>query len=82
MNLLEALRLAGMRCVRFLQASTSEMFGTSPPPQSEATPFHPRSPYGVSKLCAYYAVREGGGMQGGQKAGRAEGAEEGREDWS
>jgi GDPmannose 4,6-dehydratase len=39
---------------RFYQASTSELFGSSPPPQSEATPFHPRSPYAVAKLYAYW----------------------------
>jgi GDPmannose 4,6-dehydratase len=43
--------------VRFYQASSSEMFGSSPPPQSETTPFHPRSPYGVSKVAAHgYAM--------------------------
>ena len=40
--------------VRFYQASSSEMFGSSPPPQDETTPFHPRSPYGVSKVYAYW----------------------------
>lgn len=40
--------------VRFYQASTSEMFGSSPAPQNENTPFHPRSPYGVSKLYAHW----------------------------
>lgn len=38
---------------RFYQASSSEQFGSSPPPQSEATPFHPVSPYGISKLAAH-----------------------------
>lgn len=43
--------------VKFYQASTSELFGkVREIPQSEKTPFHPRSPYGVSKLCAYWAV--------------------------
>ena len=41
---------------RFLQASSSEMFGSSPPPQNENTPFHPRSPYAVAKVAAYHAV--------------------------
>lgn len=42
---------------RFYQASSSEMFGTSPPPlKSEATPFHPRSPYAVAKVYGYYAT--------------------------
>jgi GDPmannose 4,6-dehydratase len=40
--------------VRFYQASSSEMFGSSTPPQDETTPFHPRSPYGVSKVYAYW----------------------------
>lgn len=57
LNLLEAVRLSGLANVRFIQASTSEMFGISPPPQSEETPFHPRSPYSVSKVFAYWAVR-------------------------
>ena len=42
---------------KFYQASTSELFGkVHEIPQTETTPFHPRSPYGVSKLCAYWAV--------------------------
>ena len=45
------------KSVRFYQAGSSEMYGASPPPQHEATPFYPRSPYGVSKLAAHwYAV--------------------------
>ena len=40
--------------IRFYQAGTSEMFGASPPPQSEKTPFYPRSPYAVSKLSAHW----------------------------
>ncbi|MBV9084140.1 MAG: GDP-mannose 4,6-dehydratase, partial [Acidobacteriaceae bacterium] len=45
------------RKVRFYQAGSSEMFGAAPPPQSEATPFYPRSPYAVSKVAAHwYAV--------------------------
>lgn len=50
---------------RFLQASSSEMFGSSPPPQSEETPFHPRSPYACSKVFAFRQVvnyREAYGM--------------------
>lgn len=43
--------------VRFYQASSSEMFGSAPPPQSEATPFHPRSPYGVAKVFAFDTTR-------------------------
>lgn len=41
---------------RFLQASSSEMFGSTPPPQNELTPFHPRSPYAVAKVAGYYAT--------------------------
>jgi GDPmannose 4,6-dehydratase len=39
---------------RFYQASSSEMFGAAPPPQSETTPFHPRSPYAVAKVMAHW----------------------------
>jgi len=49
LRLLEAIRLTGLDC-RFYQASSSEMFGSTPPPQSEATAFHPRSPYACAKL--------------------------------
>jgi GDPmannose 4,6-dehydratase len=55
LRLLEAVRAAKLD-TRVYQASTSELFGTSPPPQSETTPFHPRSPYGVAKLYAYWAT--------------------------
>jgi GDPmannose 4,6-dehydratase len=55
-RLLEAIRNVGLTC-RFYQASSSEMFGATPPPQHEATPFHPRSPYGVAKVYAYWATR-------------------------
>jgi GDPmannose 4,6-dehydratase len=51
-RLLEALRLTGINC-RFYQASSSEMFGSIPPPQSETTFFHPRSPYACAKLLAH-----------------------------
>ncbi|TDJ75250.1 MAG: GDP-mannose 4,6-dehydratase [Planctomycetota bacterium] len=54
-RLLEALRSVAPEA-RFYQASTSEMFGQAPPPQSEATPFHPRSPYGVAKVYAHWAT--------------------------
>jgi len=40
--------------VRFYQAGSSEMFGATPPPPNETTPFHPRSPYGVSKVAGHY----------------------------
>jgi GDPmannose 4,6-dehydratase len=54
-RILEAIRASGVR-TRFYQASSSEMFGSAPPPQSERTPFHPRSPYAVSKVFAYWAT--------------------------
>jgi GDPmannose 4,6-dehydratase len=56
-RLLEAMRTLGMNDVRFYQASSSEMFGNAPAPQNEDTPFAPCSPYGVSKLCAYWTTR-------------------------
>ena len=40
--------------IRFYQASSSEMFGSTPPPQNELTTFHPRSPYGCAKVFAYH----------------------------
>ncbi|MDP2996632.1 MAG: GDP-mannose 4,6-dehydratase [Bryobacterales bacterium] len=52
LRLIEAMRRTGVRC-RFYQASSSEMFGSAPPPQSESTPFHPRSPYACAKLFAH-----------------------------
>ena len=55
MRLLEAMRVAGSEA-RFYQASSSELYGSTPPPQSEATPFHPRSPYAVAKLYAFWAT--------------------------
>lgn len=55
-RLLEAIRMIGLQC-RFYQASTSEMFGASPPPQNEDTPFYPRSPYGAAKVYSYWMVR-------------------------
>ncbi len=56
MRLLEAVRLSKVQC-RFYQASSSEMFGASPPPQNEQTPFYPRSPYGAAKVYSYWATR-------------------------
>lgn len=57
LRLLEAIRTLGLDGTRFYQASSSELFGDSPPPQSETTPFQPRSPYAAAKLYAYWAVR-------------------------
>ena len=55
LQLLEAIRILRMENrVRFYQASTSELYGSSPPPQKETTRFAPRSPYGVAKLYAYW----------------------------
>jgi GDPmannose 4,6-dehydratase len=55
-RLLEAIRLSGSNA-RFYQASSSEMFGASPPPQNEETPFYPRSPYGVAKVYSYWITK-------------------------
>jgi len=55
-RLLEAIRSAGVS-PRFYQASSSEMFGASAPPQNEQTPFYPRSPYGVAKLYSHWITR-------------------------
>jgi GDPmannose 4,6-dehydratase len=63
-RLLEAVRET-VPNARVYQASSSEMFGSAPPPQNEETPFHPRSPYGCSKVFAYWAgvnYRESYGM--------------------
>jgi GDPmannose 4,6-dehydratase len=58
LNLFEAVREAGLgNFARIYQASTSEMFGISPAPQSEKTPFRPISPYAISKLYAYEIVK-------------------------
>lgn len=64
LRLLEAVRESGLR-PRIYQASSSELFGSSPPPQSESTHFRPRSPYAAAKLMAYWMVvnyREAYGM--------------------
>ncbi len=53
-RLLEAVRELGLTDTRVYQASSSEMFGASPPPQNEKTPFYPRSPYGCAKVYAYW----------------------------
>ena len=55
-RVLEAIRRSGINA-RFYQASSSEMFGAAPPPQSETTPFRPRSPYGAAKLYAYWMAK-------------------------
>jgi|YelNatPaOPRAMG01_1025707.scaffolds.fasta_scaffold47764_2 GDPmannose 4,6-dehydratase len=52
-RLLEAIRRSGIK-TKFYQASSSEMFGDSPPPQNEQTPFRPRSPYAAAKVYAYW----------------------------
>jgi len=55
-RLLEAVRTAGI-APRFYQASSSELYGATPPPQSEATPFYPRSPYAAAKLYSYWITK-------------------------
>ena len=55
-RLLEAIRLTAPEA-KFYQASSSEMFGATPPPQSEVTPFYPRSPYGAAKVYAYWITK-------------------------
>jgi GDPmannose 4,6-dehydratase len=52
-RLLEAIRTSGLP-TRFYQASTSEMFGLTPPPHNESSPFHPRSPYAAAKVYAHW----------------------------
>ncbi|MBL1066642.1 GDP-mannose 4,6-dehydratase [Streptomyces sp. 7-21] len=64
LRLLEAIRASGID-TRIYQASSSEMFGSAPPPQNERTPFHPRSPYGCAKVYSYWSTvnyREAYGM--------------------
>ncbi|HEY7610222.1 MAG TPA: GDP-mannose 4,6-dehydratase [Alphaproteobacteria bacterium] len=57
LRLLEAIRLLNLETkTRFYQASTSELYGDSPPPQNETTAFRPRSPYAAAKLYAYWTV--------------------------
>lgn len=63
-RLLEAIRKSGVKA-KYYQASSSEMFGAAPPPQSELTPFQPQSPYACAKLYSYWLAknyREGYGM--------------------
>jgi len=64
LRILEALRASKLES-KFYQASSSELYGSTPPPQSETTTFHPRSPYAVSKLYAFWSTvnyREAYGM--------------------
>ena len=56
LRILEAIRSAKLDC-RFYQASTSELYGITPPPQNEESPLRPQSPYAAAKLYAYWAVR-------------------------
>ncbi|MBK7499888.1 MAG: GDP-mannose 4,6-dehydratase [Ignavibacteriales bacterium] len=57
LRFLDAIREVGLRKVKFYQASTSELFGkVQEVPQSEKTPFYPRSPYGVAKLYGYWII--------------------------
>ena len=53
LRILEAIKRSGIKA-KFYQASSSEMFGASPPPQNEKTPFYPRSPYAVAKVYAFW----------------------------
>jgi GDPmannose 4,6-dehydratase len=65
-RLLEAIRASGIE-TKFYQASSSELYGSTPPPQNELTPFHPRSPYGVAKIFSFWATvnyRESYGLHG------------------
>lgn len=69
LRLVEGMRILGLdKTAKFYQASTSELFGqVKESPQNELTPFHPRSPYGVAKLYAYWIVknyREAYGLYG------------------
>ena len=58
LRLLEAMRAVGLHDARFYQASTSELYGqVQETPQSETTPFYPRSPYGVAKLYGFWIVK-------------------------
>ncbi|MCB1265821.1 MAG: GDP-mannose 4,6-dehydratase [Mycobacterium sp.] len=55
-RMLEAVRLSGIK-TRFYQASSSELYGSTPPPQGECTPFQPRSPYAAAKLYSYWITK-------------------------
>ena len=56
LRMLDAIRKTGIQ-TRFYQASSSEMFGATPPPQNEMTPFEPQSPYAAAKAYAFYMVK-------------------------
>jgi len=56
LRILEGLRQMKSKC-KFYQASSSEMFGTSSPPQNEQTPFRPQSPYGIAKVAAFHLTQ-------------------------
>ena len=55
-RILESILKNHKKC-KFYQASSSEMFGSTPPPQNEKSPFNPQSPYGISKVSAFYTTR-------------------------
>lgn len=55
LRILEAIRRSGIK-TKFYQASSSEMFGASPPPQNEKSPFYPRSPYAIAKVYAFWTT--------------------------
>jgi GDPmannose 4,6-dehydratase len=57
LGVLRALEICRDRNIKFYQASSSELYGTSPAPQDENTPFHPASPYGIAKLYGYWMTR-------------------------
>ncbi len=57
LRILEGIRKLGLKKTRYYQASSSEMFGITPPPQNEDSPFNPVSPYGCAKLFAYHITR-------------------------
>ena len=58
LRILEAIKILNLtKKVKFYQASTSEMYGSSPPPQNENTPMHPASPYGAAKLYAHWITK-------------------------
>ncbi len=56
LRILEAIKNSGLP-IKFYMAASSEMFGSSPPPQNEETPFHPRSPYACAKVFSYHITR-------------------------